>query len=343
MKVSVILPVYNGEKHLIPCLESLVKQTIDEYEVICVDDGSKDRSGQLLDEYQKRYPEMFKVFHKENEGVYKAREYGLERACGDYVGFCDCDDVIAERMYELLYTAAVREEAEMSVCAYTRVDGDTEKVLCCEMNQFGNQTISVEKRKDQLAVINTALWNKLIQREVALKHICFEKAPRVAEDMMFLLSLYPYMTRIVFCDEPLYQYYVRSGSAMSYVKPEEIAHLKECMVQTRIAVEEQKGKDWRAVSSMFAFIHFGIAFVLKSSGAKGKEMVAVQKDIEQWLSEEFVGWNKNPYLRCGYVFGGHAYLLKPMIVMWMYKMKLFPLFLKVYVWVTETLKMDIKW
>ena len=343
MKVSVILPVYNGEKYLISCLESLLKQTIKEFEVICVDDGSKDNSGQILDEYQIKYPNIFKVFHKENEGVYKAREYALERACGKYVGFCDCDDVVEKTMYETLFLCAEKEKADMSVCAYTRIAEQTEKKLCCEMKQFGKQTILVEEEKDKLAVINTALWNKLIKRDIAQKHICFEKAPRVAEDMMFLLSIYPYMERITFWDKPLYYYYVRIGSAMSYVKPEEIIHLKQCMIQTRDIVRKQKGDTWNDVLNMVAFIHFGIAFVLKSSGIKGKQIILIQRDIENWLDIKFTGWNNNSYLRIRYIFSGHIYLWKPMVVMWVYKLKLFSLFLKIYIWMTTILKFDVKW
>lgn len=343
MKVSIILPVYNGEKHLIPCLESLLKQTISEYEVICINDGSKDRSGQILEEYQKKYPQIFRVFHKENEGVYRAREYGLKHSSGKYIGFCDCDDVVDEKIYETLYQCAIKENAEMAICAYTRVDEMNEKVLCYEMKQFGNETISVEEQKDKLAVINTALWNKLILREVALKHICFEKAPRVAEDMMFLLSLYPFVKKITFCDKALYKYYVRKSSAMSYVKEEELLNLQKCMIQTKNVVQEQKGYTWDDVINTFAFIHFGIAFVLNFSKTNSKKVIMMQKKIEQWLNENFSNWKKNKYLQFHYVFFGHTYLVKPMIILYIYKMKMLPMFFKVYIWITGYLKIDIKW
>lgn len=341
MKVSVILPVYNGEKYMVPCLEALSKQSIEDYEVICVDDGSKDRSGEILEEYQRRFPDIFRVFHRENAGVYKAREFALQQAVGDYVGFCDCDDVADAEMYKKLYECAVQAQAEMSVCAYVRADAQTEKILCCEMKQFGDCVISVEENKDKLAIINTALWNKLIRRNIALKHIQFDNPPRVAEDMMFLLGIYPQMTRIAFCKEPLYRYYVREGSAMSHVKVEEITHLKLCMMQTKTFVENA-AEDWKDVVNLFAFIHFGIAFALKSVSDKRK-MKEIQRDMEQWLNGEFEGWRENPYLKAGYVFYRHGYLLKPMVVLWMYRIKQFSFFINVYMWITKMLKTDIKW
>lgn len=341
MKVSVILPVYNGEKYMVPCLEALAKQSMEDYEVICVDDGSKDRSGEILEEYQRRFPDIFKVFHRENAGVYKAREFALQQAVGDYVGFCDCDDVADAWMYKKLYECAVQAQAEMSVCAYVRADAQTDKILCCEMRQFGDCVISVKENKDKLAIINTALWNKLIRRDIALKHIQFDNPPRVAEDMMFLLGIYPQMTSIAFCKEVLYRYHVRNGSAVSSVKPEEIAHLKHCMEQTKVFVENE-AQDWKEVINLFAFIHFGIVVIMKSAFAR-REIIELQKNVSNWMDKEFTGWRKNKYLQMCYVFAGHGWLMKPMIVLKVYKMGLFPVFIKLYVWVTKTLKIDIKW
>lgn len=340
MKVSVILPVYNGEKHLAVCLESLAVQTLQELEVICIDDGSKDKSGRILDEFQKKHPDRFRVFHLENSGVYKAREAGIDRATGEYVGFCDCDDVVENDMYEQLYNSAVHGKSEMAICAYQRTDGHTGKVLCQEMDQFGNKTFEIAAHKDMLAVINTALWNKIIRHDIARKYVRFENPPRIAEDMMFLLSLYPYVNRITFCSRPLYHYYVWEGSAMSAVRQDELEVLKEAMMKTKRQVESSGKEEWEAVLNLIAFIHFGIAFVLKATGGNA---VDVQNDISKWLDSEFRNWRRNPYLQLRYVISGHMYLCKPMIVMWVYKIHLFPVFLKLYVWITETLGIDIKW
>ena len=93
IKVSIVVPVYNAEKFLKRCLEPLVNQTLQEIEILCVDDGSKDNSAKMIDEYAKKYPEKVKAFHKENGGEWSARTYGLKKATGEYVGFMDNDDV----------------------------------------------------------------------------------------------------------------------------------------------------------------------------------------------------------------------------------------------------------
>lgn len=343
MKVSVILPVYNGEKYIDQCLNSLINQTLEGYEIICVDDGSTDMSSNILKKYEREYPDRIRIFHIKNSGVWRAREFGIRQAKGKYIGFCDCDDCVEPEMYQTLYERVQNDHSDMAVCAYKRVDIQTGKILCCEMQKFGENAINIQEQKDVLPVVNTSLWNKLIRCDIARRHICFENAPRVAEDMMFLLSVYPFVKKISFSSKPLYIYRVRSDSAMSYIKREEIELLKDSMVQTKKYVLKQGGEVWRDVINLFALIHFGVAVVLKSEGGKRKETIIVQKKIEQWLEIEFTKWKQNPYLKIQFVFNGHKYLIKPMLILWMYQIKLFPIFLKLYLWITERLKIDIKW
>ena len=93
-KLSIVAAVYNLEKYLPRCLDALVNQTLQEIEIICVDDGSTDSAPQIIDEYAAKYPEKVKAFHKENGGEFTTRNYGLERATGEYVTFVDTDDYV---------------------------------------------------------------------------------------------------------------------------------------------------------------------------------------------------------------------------------------------------------
>ncbi|MBQ8827972.1 MAG: glycosyltransferase [Clostridia bacterium] len=104
-KVSIIIPVYNCEKHLTECIESILSQTLHEFELILVDDGSKDKSSEICDMYSNQ-DKRIKVFHKENGGVSSARNYGLKFASGEYFAFVDSDDTIVNTMYEHMYCAA---------------------------------------------------------------------------------------------------------------------------------------------------------------------------------------------------------------------------------------------
>jgi len=137
IKVSIVVPVYNAENYLKRCLEPLVNQTLQEIEIICVDDGSKDNSGKIIDEYQEKYPDKIKAFHKENGGEWSSRTYGLKKATGEYVGFMDNDDIPEITWAEKLYDAAKKNDADIAFCGYDRRDMDTEKTVATEMTQYG--------------------------------------------------------------------------------------------------------------------------------------------------------------------------------------------------------------
>ena len=123
-KVSVIVPVYNTEKYLERCLDSLANQTLKEIEIIIVDDGSKDACALLCDEFSKK-DSRIRVVHKKNGGLGFARNSGIEVATGEYVGFVDSDDYIEPSMYENLYGAAVRYQAELVLSGINFVGGNT--------------------------------------------------------------------------------------------------------------------------------------------------------------------------------------------------------------------------
>lgn len=113
--ISIIVPVYNAEKYLDRCIESLIKQTYRNIEILLVNDGSKDKSGEICNNWSKR-DNRIKVIHKENGGASSARNIGLENAIGDYIGFVDSDDTIECEMYERLYDLMCKYKVEMAIC-----------------------------------------------------------------------------------------------------------------------------------------------------------------------------------------------------------------------------------
>ena len=115
IKVSVIVPVYNTEKYLDKCLNSLVNQTLKDIEIIVVNDGTKDNSEKIIRQYSKKYPSI-KYYKKENGGLSSARNYGLEKATGEYIGFVDSDDYVEYDMYEKMYDKAIKTKSDI-VCS----------------------------------------------------------------------------------------------------------------------------------------------------------------------------------------------------------------------------------
>ena len=121
-KVSVIVPVYNVEKYLEKCLNSLVCQSLEAIEIIVVNDGSTDNSQAIIDGFNEKYPDKIKSFTKENGGLSDARNFGIERAEGEFIGFVDSDDYVSAEMFEEMYQLAEKHNAEMVICNLQKVD-----------------------------------------------------------------------------------------------------------------------------------------------------------------------------------------------------------------------------
>ena len=148
MKLSIIVPVYKVEEYLGECVDSLLSQTIDDYEIILVDDGSPDNSGKIADEYAAANPDMIRVLHIDNGGQGRARNFALDIAKGDFVGFVDSDDWVTHDMYEKMYTRAAETGADVVVCDFMErfVDG-RESVLPASLqdNWLGSAGSSCNK------------------------------------------------------------------------------------------------------------------------------------------------------------------------------------------------------
>ena len=167
--ISIIVPVYKVEKYLEKCVKSILKQTYTNLEVILVDDGSPDICGQLCDELAKT-DDRIKVFHKENGGLSDARNYGVERANGEYIGFVDSDDYIHECMYEELYKAIKRSGTSIVECGVTRVYKNT-----LRSHYEGEDYFLVLDREGYLKEylenkrLYGSAWCKLIHKDLAKK------------------------------------------------------------------------------------------------------------------------------------------------------------------------------
>lgn len=296
IQVSVIVPAYNCETAIERCLRSLVNQTIPSLEIICIDDGSTDGTRSVIASLQMRYPEKIRLIEGKHQGVFAARMLGIEAAHGECIGFCDADDYVLSTMYETMYTQMQSEGADMAVCAYHRLTGDTSKV---EMNRFGNATYQIKEHMDMLPLINTAIWNKLIRRDLALVHTGFSKNPRVAEDMMYLLHVYAKAEQITFIDKPLYEYVTGEGTAMTYVLETEMQDIMLAMEKTRDNVlgKVQNHEEWRNVMALFTIVHLGTSLPLRLEAKNITDFGRKGKQIKKWMTAEFPEWEKNIYIK----------------------------------------------
>lgn len=171
VQISIIIPVYNVAKYLPECLESILNQTFQDFEVICVNDGSKDNSLEILEEYGKK-DNRIKIITKENGGAGSARNKGLEFAEGKYIQFLDGDDYFEPQMLEKLYNLAKEYKAEISVCSSRKVDDEGNITESRNPNSPINLDRTPFKRlfskkdfSDEIfSLIGTIPWNKLYKK-----------------------------------------------------------------------------------------------------------------------------------------------------------------------------------
>ena len=201
-KVSVIVPVYNVEQYLSKCLDSLVLQTLEDIEIIVINDGTKDHSQDIIDYYAKKYPNI-KSYIKENGGISSVRNYGLRVATGEYIGFLDGDDYAELDMYETLYTLAKEKDANV-VCSGYYLTYEDKEVAMTEYHY--------QNTREMLTRFYGILWNKIYKKEfIDSLDFSFPEGKRF-EDSYYLTHMALYYDRFYFIDQPLVHYVQRSSS-----------------------------------------------------------------------------------------------------------------------------------
>lgn len=206
--ISVIVPVYNVEKYINKCVESIVNQTYKDLEIILVDDGSPDNCPAMCDEWAKKDGRI-KVIHKENGGVSTARNVGLENAKGDFIGFVDSDDYIASNMYEFLLNSLIVNNSDVSVCSTFLVSENNE---IKSDNKVKSQLLNQEESVKYISYeMNNSLWNKLFRKDV-IKDLRFEEGYTHGEDHLILLNVLKNIKKVSFVEDSLYYYVQRSNS-----------------------------------------------------------------------------------------------------------------------------------
>jgi glycosyltransferase involved in cell wall biosynthesis len=206
IKVSIVVPVYNTEKYLRRCLDSLVGQSLKEIEVILVDDGSTDSSGKIADEYGLIYPDKIKVFHKENDGPSEARNFGLSYARGDYIGFVDSDDYVDTSMFEKLYLKAFEENSHITVCAYVNNDENTGKKIECQKGNMPDFNKNVFENPMLMRINTPYVCDKIFKRNFFEHEAAYFPKGLLFEDIAVVYPLLLKANKISKVDEALYYY-----------------------------------------------------------------------------------------------------------------------------------------
>ena len=341
IEISVVVPVYNAAAYLMETLDALDRQSFRDYEVILVDDGSTDGSPGLVDAFCAAH-ERFRAVHMENGGEHRARLVGIGQARGRYVAFCDSDDLPLPDMLQKLYARAEETGADITVCGFAREEMDTGRVLSREMTVFEPRGYAFPELWDMLPIVNPAFWNKLFRRELLAHALPLANPPRVAPDLMFCSSLYPFVGTMAFVPEVLYRYRVRPGSAIASVSAADAALARENMELVRDhALQHADSPELRQYYADLAFIHFGWALLIRQVKGSLRSRAAV-RTCRQWLNDQFADYRKAGK---GLLWNlkHHMLQVRVLIGRWIFCAHLMGPFLIFYNVVTQNLKIEIKW
>lgn len=203
-KISIIVPVYNVEKYIDKCLKSLTQQTLQDIEIIIVNDGSLDKSIDIIKKYVKQNPTKIKYYEKKNGGLSSARNYGLEYATGEYIAFLDSDDYVETNMYEEMYILAKKEKADMVECDFLW-EWEYGKKIFDKRREY-------KIKEEMMKKPRVVAWNKIYKREILNKYKIRFPEGLIYEDMEFFYKLLPHINKMSYLNKYFVHYTQREDS-----------------------------------------------------------------------------------------------------------------------------------
>ena len=211
--ISIIVPVYNVEKYLVKCIESLIGQTLKDIEIILVNDGSTDQSGDICDKYKIK-DKRIKVIHKKNGGLSDARNTGIDIAIGKYIAFVDSDDWVDMQMFKKMYEMANKNKVDIVQCNYIEAY-DENNIGFYELEHITKYTSEqiLEELYGQNYVKTVVVWNKIYKREL-FEDIRFPKG-KLHEDEFTIHKILYKAKSIIDTNVPMYYYRQRADSIMN--------------------------------------------------------------------------------------------------------------------------------
>lgn len=300
MKLSVIVPVYNmaSENKLKWCLDSLVNQTISDYEIIAVDDCSADNSLEILRDYERRYPERFHVIASPvNKKQGGAKNLGLCQAKGEWLGFIDSDDWVTPDFYERLLTLAEKTGADMVGCDYHLTDEHSMKIGQVVHNNKDSQTGTLTKEKYRSLILDSgSLVVKIYKRHIILdfpnrfpENIFYEDNA-ISNSWMLRAKHFEYLA------EPLYYYYQHDTSTVHTITKK---RCEDRMEAARVMVKEAEefgylDEYYPEIESSFTTLFYVNTLFSYMAGVKRKEYHFI-KALGREMKETFPDFMENPY------------------------------------------------
>lgn len=291
--ISVIVPVYNVQKFLHKCLNSIANQTLKNIEVIIVNDGSTDFSKNIIDEYVSKH-DNFKVINKMNEGVPAARNLGIKESNGKYIVFIDSDDYVDKDFLKYLYYTAEKNKSDIACCNYYQYNMETNKKyiypFAMKQGVYSNRVALKTLINDNK--LQYYIWNKIFLRSLIVKNnisfpdFCFE-------DTEFSVKAFYYANKIAVIEKPLYYYCKHEGSAIAQIGIDKINDYLFALASTRKFLEKKQDFTYYRHSYFTHSIRiYGstIMLILKAQGVNSKSiknLIRAEKAIKYYNSKKF--------------------------------------------------------
>lgn len=212
-KVSIIMPVYNAEEFLERAIDSVINQTFENFELICVNDGSKDRSLEILNEFAAK-DSRIKVITQENAGISSARNTGLKHASGEYLMFIDNDDFYEPDMCECMVNAMAEHDVDFAVCNYNAVmDSEDYSHGWHNLKKFG----LIDVRPETINNIHILVWDKIFKKELCDKYSITFPDGCMHEDLCFCYKYFSVAQKAFGINKKLYNYVIRAQSGSEII------------------------------------------------------------------------------------------------------------------------------
>lgn len=296
-KVSIIVPVYNTEKYLKKCLDSLLNQTLEDIEIIVVNDSSPDNSQVIIDEYVKK-DKRVKSYIKPNGGQGDARNLGLEKATGEYIGYVDSDDFVDSKMYEDMYNKAVEEKSDIVNVGYY-IYSETGKVIQEQIYRRDTTPTNI-KETPQVLFDNTAVTNKLFKASLLKNNNIKFRVKKWYEDFDFVIKTICYASSIAIIEKPYYYYLQRSGSTMNNSNISRNLEILDAMDEILEFCKEQGIYDELKEELAFLavqhiYLPTNVRIIRANDSWRNKHAVIAK--INRYMDEHFENYKNNKYNR----------------------------------------------
>lgn len=291
VNVSVIVPVYNVEKYLDKCLNSLVNQDFDNYEIIIVNDGSPDNSETIINKYEKKYKDKVRSYKKKNGGISSARNFGLEKSTGSYLMFVDSDDYVATNYISSLYNEAISNDYDIVMCDVIKKFEDKEEILhamnCNDKNTINNYLLSLP-----------ATWNKIYKKSLFNDNgIIYPVGVNCGEDLTTTVRLLINTKNIGYINKPLYYYVQRDNSIMNQKKynPKNFDVFTSLNILVKYFKDKRFYDDYVEEIEYLHISHLLHDFTLRVyKYEEGKEDI---KNVILFMKNNYPNWRKNKYYK----------------------------------------------